>query len=163
MEGTLGNTMLYMIPQLPRGRSQLRSYINKHPDGSVAFGVSSDVYPELFEHEHRNIVDQAPEGWKTNDSGNMQYLWFPPNQLSNREIRTIETWKEHFEQYVLLGRNDNIRPHFSTELDFCMALDFTFDEPMGDRTEYGEAEYQFKYNKSEEDYYFLIDALSEAF
>jgi predicted amidophosphoribosyltransferase len=151
-----------MIPKILHTRSQLFSYFNDFEDGAHVFGVSSDTYPKLFELAHREIVDLAPKGWKTNQKGNCKYLWFPPNALSEDDIEKIEDWGQRFKQYVLIGLNQHIEDHFSDELDFCMALDFNSDPKAGRRTVYGEAEYQLKYHDSRIHIKVLRDGLVEA-
>ena len=80
-----------MIPKITRSRSKLFSYMTEFEDGARVFGMSGETYPELFEIAHVDIVKKAPKGWRTNKTGNCQYLWFPPNVVDEDEtILTIQ-------------------------------------------------------------------------
>lgn len=149
-----------MIPSIIHSRSQLCSHINEYDNGARSFFVSSDTYPELFSIALPEIVEKAPKGWCYK---NMAYLWFPPDALTDDDIAAIEDWKTRFEQYVLIGRNQHCAPHFTNELEFCMALDFNFNPQAERRTLYGEAEYQLKYQRSRPHFRTLVTALQDAF
>jgi hypothetical protein len=146
-----------MIPKIGHSRSQLRSHVNEYDDGAMSFFVSSDTYPELFEHQFPEIVEKAPKGWSQKK---MAYLWFPPDVLDEEDLENIQAWKDKFERYVLLGLNTHIEDHFSDELDFCMALDFNIDPSAQKRTVFGEAEYQFKYQGSRQ-HLQILEAVSK--
>jgi len=150
-----------VIPRIKHSRSQLFSYWHDFEDGASVFGVSCDTYPDLFELAYPDIVKRSPLGWKRNAKGNCRYLWFPSNALDEDDIENLEDWKERFEQYVLIGINQNIEGHFEDELDFCMALDFNYNPGAG-RTLYGEAEFQLKYRQSRQHVKVLSDGLIEA-
>lgn len=151
-----------MIPRITHSRSQLFSYMNDFEDGAYVFGLSCDTYPELFEIAHPDLVHKSPNRWKFNKKGNCKYLWFPANCLTEEEVVAINEWCDKFKQYVLLGLNAHIEDHFSTELDFCMALDFNFDPTENRRTIYGEAEFQLKYRASRPHLQVLRHAISDA-
>jgi predicted amidophosphoribosyltransferase len=95
-----------------------------------------------------DVAKKSPTGWKLSKNGKMRYLWFPSQALDDGDLARISDWKEHFEQYVLIGLNENISAHFKEELDFCMALDYNRDPQAERRTYYGEAVYQLKYRQS---------------
>jgi len=152
-----------MIPKVTRSRGKLFSYLNDFEDGARVFVMSGETYPELFEMAHADIVQKAPKGWKTNKTGNRQYLWFPPDALDEDDLKAIDDWKDRFGHYVLIGLNRNIQDHFSDELDFCMALDYNYDPSAEKRTLYGEAEYQLKYQHSRPHLSALQGALAAAF
>ncbi len=148
-----------MIPRIQHSRSQLRSHFNEYEDGATSLFMSTDTYPDLFTLQYPEIVAKAPHGWRRK---NMAYLWFPPNSLDENDLTKIKEWREKFAQYVLLGLNPNIAPHFGNELDFCMALDFNYVPSEGKRTIYGEAEYQLKYQDSRQHVQVLANALVDA-
>lgn len=149
-----------MIPRINHSRSRLRSHLNPYDDGAYSLFVTSDVYPELFDLQHRLISSQAPKGWRMSPKG-MKFLWFP--KLSDADVAIIEDWQERFAKYVLLGLNSNLEEEFTDELDFCMALDFNKEDPATERrTLFGEAEYQAKYQKSSQHINVLGHALMDA-
>ena len=148
-----------MIPRIKHSRSQLYAHVNEYDEGAMSFFVSSDTYPELFAFHYPEIVAKAPKGWCHKK---LAYLWFPPDTLDEADIANIETWREKYQQYVLLGLNPHIESHFNTELDFCMALDFNFDPAADRRTMYGEAEFQLKYRDSRPHMQVLKHALCDA-
>lgn len=49
---------------------------------------------------------------------------------------------------VILAPNRNTDDDFSSELDFCMALDYNFASPTGPRTEVGRKLYAAKYDRA---------------
>lgn len=147
------------IPKILLSRSQLDCDFNKGEDGVRCLVVPADTYPELFNFycpdvvekaEGRKWVAAAPKGWCVTKAKNSKQLRFPPNQLSQDHLERIAEWIQHFEQYVLIGLNDNIKNKkvFGQELDFCVGLSFTYDLNAKKRTPVGEALYQAKYKES---------------
>lgn len=149
------------MPLIERSRCRMYGWFTKHSDGSVALGVSSDAYPELFAKVFPKVVEQAPNGWKANIKGNLKQLWIPPNRLNQTETQKIEQWIERFKRYVVIGRSETTQRNFQYELDFCLALDFGFTSANGDgdRTAIGEAEYRLKYQNDDEQIPFLAKEL----
>lgn len=151
-----------MVPQIKHSRSQLRCHFNEYEDGARSLFMSSDTYPALFSQMFPQIVEKAPKGWAEKK---MTYLWFPPDALDQEDLDAISGWISRFERYVLLGLNDNLQSKFGDQLDFCMALDFNYDPSSGKRTPLGEAEYQLKYQGSQDHLsilkYAMIDAISD--
>ena len=151
-----------MIPRINHSRPQLVSHLNSYPDGPYSLFVSKDVYASLFDLQYPTISASSPKGWQTSPKG-MKFLWFP--QLSDSDVALIEDWQERFAKYVLLGLNPHLEDDFTDELDFCLALDFTYDPVAEKRTPFGEAEYQLKYKNSRQQArvlgYALVDAIAD--
>ncbi len=152
-----------MIPKILHSRSQLTCHINVYDDGKRTIFVLADTYPELLDLHCGDVVKKSPTGWRTSSGGKMRYLWFPADSLDEDDLQAVEEWKEHFEQYVLIGLNKHLTDHFADELDFCLALDFRYDPDTEKRTIYGEAEYQLKYKRSRPSRHALQAALVDAF
>ncbi len=151
-----------MIPKIKRSRSKLIGHLNEYEDEARSLFVPADTYPELFDFHCPDITPLAPKGWQMSKRKRMKYLWFPAGSLGVSELEQIEDWKQHFEQYVLIGLNENIAPYFKDEIDYCMALDYNFDPVKKARTIYGEAEYQLKYRNNLDSFSTLRSALTEA-
>ena len=150
-----------MIPRINHSRSQLQSFLNQLEDGCYTFYVPTDVYSDLFDALHPEISRLARNGWRTSKNGKMRYLWFA--ELSETDVAVIEEWRDRFKKYVLLGKNDHLKEHFTDELDFCLALDFNKEDPSSERrTLFGEAEYQAKYHQSSQHLSVLGHALMDA-
>ena len=149
-----------MIPRINHSRSRLVCHLNQQEDGHYTFYVPKDVYAEVFDWLHPEISRLAVNGWRTSKNGKMKYLSF--SELSESDVAVIEDWKDRFEKYVLLGLNEHLKEHFTNELDFCLALDFTYDPIAEKRTIFGEAEYQAKYQRSNQHINVLGHALMDA-
>lgn len=151
-----------MIPKIMHSRSKLVLKWVDFPDGNRTVCIPSDTYPDLFDIFCPEARAKSPRQWKFAKTAQTKFLWFPAGSLGVCEFEQIEDWKMHFEQYVLIGCNKNIEQYFSDELDFCMALDYNFDPATGERTLFGEAEYQLKYRKNLAPFGTLKSALTEA-
>jgi len=151
-----------MIPKITRNRCQLFTYLRRFDDGAHLFGMSRDIYPELFELARPHIARKA-KSRKLNENANCWQLWFPPDALEEEDIDNIESWQDRFKRYVLIGLNHHIENHFYDELDFCLALDFNYVCPGGAHTPYGGAEYRYKYHHSLPDFSMLQEGLSKAY
>jgi predicted amidophosphoribosyltransferase len=142
-----------MIPKIVQSRMQLGEFsIWQKPDAdqTVFFITAPEVYPELFYLRFPDIAEKSQhKEWRqvTNKSGKLvSFLSFEPDALSEEELEVVGEWKERFAQYVLIGLNRNIVTSFFSELDFCLALDYTFIDkyPRKVHTLYGRAIYQLK-------------------
>lgn len=132
------------IPKIIHHRWRLFGGFTHFEDNDY-FCVSKDIYPELFSLRYPQIVKKARKQEFTQKAGkDLKYLWFPPNILTAAERDEIVGWTERFKKYLLLS-GGKLGEHFSSELDFCMALDFNFDENR-DRTAVGKLVYEIKYN-----------------
>ena len=151
-----------MIPKIIHSRSQLLCHLNEYEDGARTLFVLADTYPELFDFHCPKITQLAPKGWRVSKSEKMKYLWFPSGSLGTADLTRIEEWKQHFEQYVLIGLSRNIAPGFNQELDFCMGLSFNYDPNAKTRTPFGEALYQAKYQSSKNHFAELTGVMSTA-
>lgn len=151
-----------MIPKIVHSRSNLICHLNEYEDGARTLFVLADTYPELFDFHCPNITQLAPKGWRISKSEKMKYLWFPSGSLGTADLTRIEEWKQHFEQYVLIGLSRNIAPGFNQELDFCMGLSFNYDPNAKTRTPLGEALYQAKYQSSKNHFAEITTAMAEA-
>lgn len=150
-----------MIPRAVRSRDQLRVfYLNKSEGGTHSVYLQRDVYPLLFEHAFGDLVACRGSGWRPSQTGKTRGMFF--DLLTADEVERIEAWEQRFREYVVLGLNDHIEPHFSSELDFCMALGYRFDMEGQRRTPLGELEYQAKYRRSEQARVSLVEQLAEA-
>ena len=148
------------IPKIKHSRSQLRSHLNPYEEGAYSLFLSSDTYPELFDLAFPDLKQESPTGWKTSSKGGMKYRWW--RQLDSGSVESIQDWCSRFEKYVLLGLNAHIEDSFTSELDFCMALDFNYDPAADKRTLFGDAEYQLKYKDSRQHRSVLLQGLVEA-
>ena len=137
---------------------------NPEDDRKVFFITPPEVYPNLFSLRFPELVQKSRrKRWELAKHGNSSFLSFEANVLSEEEMEMVEEWKERFSQYVLIGLNAHIAPAFSDELDFCLALDFNYDDKNpGKRTLYGEAEYQLKYQQNIQALDTLSNGLSKA-
>ncbi|MHB1767397.1 MAG: phosphoribosyltransferase [Phycisphaerae bacterium] len=151
-----------MIPKIIHSRSQLLCHLNEYEDGARTLFVLADTYPELFDFHCPNITQLAPKGWRVSKSERMKYLWFPSGSLGTADLTRIEEWKQHFEQYVLIGLSRNIAPGFNQELNFCMGLSFNYDPNAKTRTPFGEALYQAKYQSSKNHFAELTGVMATA-
>jgi predicted amidophosphoribosyltransferase len=153
-----------MIPTIVKSRMQLREFsFIKHPEDNydIFFITPPIVYPDLFSLQFPNIVAKSRhEQWTLAKHGKSSFLSFCSDVLSDREIEIIKQWIERYKQYVLLGCNSYIGTVFSNELDFCLALDYTYDKSIEKRTIYGEVEYQLKYRNNIQCLDILSDGLS---
>jgi len=138
------------IPRIVHSRSQLSYYRHPFENGAQCIYLSSDTYPELFRLRFPAVYRQAPNGWQQKaDRPNQKYIWFPPDAIDEETIAEIDAWGARFQDYILLGLNDNLKNSFSTELDFCLAVSFNRLDPESERTIMGEAEFQLKYRLEE--------------
>jgi len=156
-----------MIPKIEKSRMRLRKFDvleNPEDDRKVFFITPPEVYPDLFSLRFPELVQKSRrKRWELAKHGKSSFLSFEANILSEEEMDMVEEWKERFSQYVLIGLNANIDSLFSDELDFCLALDFNYDDKNpGMRTLYGEAEYQLKYHTNIQALDTLSNALSKA-
>jgi len=126
--------------------------ISQYPedDRTVFFITPPEVYPDLFCRRFPSIVVKSRhKEWRATKNGKASFLSFEPDVLSEEDFDAVTEWKDRFSQYVLLGLNQHIESVFSTELDFCLALDYTFiaGHP-GIHTLYGGAIYQLKHQNN---------------
>lgn len=134
------------IPQAMHSRSQLRHRHFVFENGNSCLYLSNDVYSYLFDLQLPHISRKSPVPWKLKQGNSSKHLWFPSGNLEGADYGEIEHWCEYWERPVVLGKSAPIAPHFTTELNFCMALSFNRETPTSlTRTLYGEAEYQMKY------------------
>lgn len=137
------------IPKITHHRSRLfGGLVHFEDNGADYFSISKDIYPELFELQHPQIVRKARnQKFQQKDGKNLKYLWFPPKALSDSEKEEITSWVERYQKYVLLNEG-RLGKHFSSELDFCMALDFNYTVNKDEKrvhTPVGELVYKIKY------------------
>jgi len=152
-----------VIPKIVKSRMRLRKFaIVDYPedDRQVFFITPTELYPDLFALRFPELVQKSRQKrWELTKHGNSSYLSFEQNILSEEDLGMVREWRERFSQYILIGLNQNIDTEFSDELDFCVALDYTFtckEEIPAKRTIYGEAVYQLK-NKRK---IYVLDILS---
>jgi len=139
------------IPKITHHRCKLFEVYKQFDDGADYFAISKDIYPDLFLLRYPHIVKKAPGNRFLEKHGkSTKYLWFPSETLSPKEIEEIRGWAERFKRYVLLNEG-KLAKHYSSELDFCMALDFNYDENHT-RTPVGELVYNIKYQHKNGDH-----------
>lgn len=104
-------------------------------------------YPSL-------VRANARRGWKPSEKGSFDSLWIPRNFMdwyAYQDMEKMKAWAEIAgNQCIWLSTNANTQPFFKgTELNFCVAYDWSFDFSSDSRTDTGEAEYQMKYHFNE--------------
>jgi predicted amidophosphoribosyltransferase len=153
-----------MIPTIVKSRMQLRNFnFIRHPEEGydIFFIVPPIVYPDLFSLQFPNIVAKSRhKQWTLAKHGKSSFLSFSSDVLSDKEIEAVKQWTDRYRQYVLLGCNSYLCSVFSNELDFCLALDYTYDKSIGKRTILGDIEYQLKYRNNIQYFDILSDGLS---
>lgn len=140
-------------------------YFRQYPNNAIALGMSAETYPELFETAFPDLVGKSPKGWTVKpENPNTKHLWLKPNTLNLLQVKRVQSWIKRFETYVLIGRNDTVNQHFDQELDFCMALDYTFTSSGSDapRTDVGEAINLLKYHGDDDRLPVLTEKLAVA-
>ena len=149
-----------MIPKIKHSRAQLKSNLHYFENGDIALYVSSDTYPDLFDFSFPSIRNKTSAKWTLVKY--QKHLRFPQDSLTEDDINSIALWQIKFKQYVLIEINNNIETHFNKEMDFCIALDYNFNEKM-ERTHYGKIEYRMKYKDDFTSFNEISEALSDLF
>ena len=116
-------------------------------DGSINISASTTT-AKLIQLAWPNLEDNIPRGWLKSDRYNDMFnLWLPDDCYEPEEIDQLKAWAEKTNAYIWLGINKHTQPFFDgTELDFCVANDWTFDFETNQRTNVGKAESALKYN-----------------
>lgn len=143
----------------PYSRQQLGWYQFEERKIGEWILVLKPYYAALFSRQQNGIMLKSHTGWRITKAGNNRYAYF--RNLYLEDIASIRTFIEAYSSLVIIGLNEHIKPHFTAELDACIALDFNMikrssGEPL--RTEVGELEYQAKYHQASA----AIDTLSRA-
>jgi predicted amidophosphoribosyltransferase len=119
------------------------SRFEQKPNGDWLL-VLQPYYATLFSAEHNTIVKKSNTGWHESKSGKTRLLFF--TDLTPDDIESINAFIGDYSQFILVGRSDNVAWYFSSELDFCMAIDYTFKSGEREtRTDIGELKHQAKY------------------
>lgn len=110
------------------------------------------LYARLFQSLHKSICDKrCLTEWKISKSGKCAYNFF--KDLSEDDITAIDSFLKAFTRYRLIGQNAILKPYFTDELNFCLALDKNYAPPVGGqykRTEVGELFKRAKYDKCQD-------------
>ncbi len=102
-------------------------------------------YAKLFSAENTAIMGKSNTGWRESESGKTRFAFF--TGLTSDDIASIIAFINDYSHFILVGRSDDVAWHFSSELDFCLAIDYTFKfSERGSRTDIGELKHQAKYS-----------------
>ncbi|MFC1731302.1 hypothetical protein ACFL6I_13320 [candidate division KSB1 bacterium] len=145
------------FPVPPTSRNQLKWHVFEETlQGDWILNLLPPFYAELFEFQEQQLIKKSNTGWIDSKTGKSTYVFF--DDLTDNEIDHIHAFIEDYKKYVIIGKNENIEPYFTDELDCCCALDYTYEriESFFFRTEIGALEKQTKYDQFEESYTKLV-------
>ena len=104
-------------------------------------------YATLFEQQESDLMTKSLTGWRDAKSGRSR--WTILADLAAEDTARIDRFIWDYQRYLILGLNRHTRPHFSDQLDSCLALDYNFRRGLqGARTEVGLMVYHAKWKKS---------------
>ena len=121
-------------------------------------------YAGLFQSMHRSICQKrCLTEWKISKSGKCAYNFF--KDLTGDDIAEVNSFLKAFQRYRIIGWNAILKPYFSNELDFCLALDKNYSPPVDgvyERTPTGELFKRAKYDKCKDSIEKLKQWMTEA-
>lgn len=137
-----------MIEKPKNSRSQLDYHRFEQKGTGNWFLNLLPYYAMLFEQLNPVIMKKSNTGWRDSESKKSQYAFF--KGLTDEDIKVIWNFINVFSKRVIINVGKNINKDFSNELDYCIALDFTFEENNREkRTKTYEWVYQAKNKKSQ--------------
>jgi len=139
-----------MIRQPPRSRNRLDWYrFEQAEDGGWEL-VLPDFYAALFEQQETCLIDKSDGGFRPSLDHAGQRTCFA--ELTPEEVIGVKQFVEDYQRHVVLGLSRRLKPHFTDELDLCVALDYNAESPedlrQNRRTPIGQLEYRAKYEQS---------------
>lgn len=130
----------------PSSRNQIRWMKVARTDSGELHVVVEPFYAQLFDLALPEIAKLNITGWRQSKNPRFNYAFF--ENVDDQALYEVQRFREDFKRLVILAPNKNTQDDFSTELDFCMALDYNFDSPGGPRTKVGRWLYTAKYDRS---------------
>ena len=144
-----------MIEKPSNNRSRLDWHATEH-NGNNFTVVLPVYYAKLFSCIYPNIVDESVNGWKFSKSGKTKIISF--NRIDSDSKDIIEDFIISFKQYILINLNKNIFELFSDELDYCIALDFTYEKGLSGNKHTPTGHFVYRAKNCQDD--LAIDTLS---